>query len=95
MDIMQCRLTEEEITTTMEAVPNHGVPMTPTEWGLQFDHAVADAATEKALRCVLLWLQEFEDSHNDGGENVISIMRGHGLEMAADELEALLAGKGA
>mgnify|MGYP001605688180 CR=1 FL=1 len=86
MDIMQCRLTDKQITVAAE-----GVSFTPGGWQYHLDRAIADAATEKALRCVLVWLQEFEDTHSDSGEKIISIGRGHGLEMAAEELEELLA----
>ena len=94
MDMVQCRLTDEEITMAVEAVPNRGVSVTPTAWGLRFDRAIADAATEKALRSVLLWLQEFEGMHSSRAEEIIAIGRGHGLEMAAEELEAMLAAGG-
>ena len=93
MDIKQCRLTKDEISGAIDATPYAGISDTNTAWGDEYDRAVADAATAKALCCVLLWLQEFEDNHRAMPEDVTGIDRGHGLEMAAAELEALLAGK--
>ena len=93
MDIMQCRLTDKQITVAIE-----GVPFTSGGWQYRFNRAIADAATEKALRCILLWLKEFEEKHQlDTLSNkyslIIRTLHGHGLNMAAEELEALLAVK--
>ena len=90
MDIMQCRLTDEEITVALE-----GVSFTPGGWQYRLYRGVADAATEQALRCILLWLKEFEEKHQlDTLSNkyslIIRTLHGHGLQMAAEELEALL-----
>ena len=96
MDIRQCRLTIEEITMVLEAVPEPGVSAVGAAWGDEDNRAIADAATEKALRCVLLWLQGFEVSHrhiHGYYSDFPGISRSHGLRMAAEELEALLAVK--
>ena len=81
MDMEQFRLTDEEIRTVLTGLPNG----TYGE-GLR---GIADATTEKALRSVLLWLREFERMHSRP-EEFIAIGRGHGLEMAANELEEML-----
>ena len=84
MNIEQCQLTNEEIDTVVRATHNSLDDQSA-------DRPIANAATEKALRSVLLWLQEFEDTHSDRREQIVAIWRGDGLEMAADELEAMLA----
>ena len=60
VDIRDCRLTEEEIKIAAQASFN-------PDWDFpeRFDRPIADAATEKALRCVLVWLREFEERHKD------------------------------
>ena len=98
MDIVQCRLTEEEIAVALEVVRNETVTFYAR--GLPFEKAIADAGTEKALRCVLVWLREFEDNHrpiqqvvHDGDiikTQLVWGLLGHGLDMAAEELETLL-----
>ena len=86
MDMEQFRLTGEDIMEAEIAWEAHEgkTPLGLPGW-------IADAATEKALRCVLLWLQQFEDQRRDAGGNIIAIIHGRGLEMAANELEAMLA----
>ena len=84
MDLNQYRLTDEEI-----AVAVNGVFFTPTARRSIRDRPIADAATEKALRVTLLWLQSFENTLT---ETEVFI----GLGMAADELKTMLTtGQGA
>lgn len=83
MDIDQCRLTPEEIWTAL------------TTRAYTDEHQlIADAATEKTLRTVALWLRGFEREYPDRPEHMVACWRGHGLEMAADVLEAILAAAG-
>lgn len=50
---------------------------------------VANYFRDRTLRQVLCWLEEFEAAHHDVVD-VIRIGRGHGLEMAAEELKTML-----
>ena len=69
MNPEQCRLTDPEI---IKLLLDNGADGEVD----RIDRLLANAATEKALRVMLLWLQEFEDMHS--------------MEMAASELEAML-----
>mgnify|MGYP001558682680 CR=1 FL=1 len=92
MNPYQYRLTNEEITVAVD-----GVSSTPSAWRFPCDRAIADAATEKALRYVLTWLQGFETSHrhiHGYYSDFPGISRSHGLRMATEELEAMLAAGG-
>ena len=87
MNIEECQLTDREILTVLLHDGADGEVD-------NIDRRIANSATEKALRSVLRWLQEFEGMHSSQAVDIIRIGRGHGLEMAADELEAMLVGGG-
>ena len=87
MNIEQYRLTDREILTVLLHDGADGEVD-------NIDRRIANSATEKTLRVMLLWLQEFEDMHSSRAEDIIAIGRGHGLEMAAAELETMLAARG-
>ena len=91
MNIEECQLTDPEILTVLLDDGADGeVDNT--------DRRIANSATEKALRVMLLWLRSFEDTRTEM-DNFIAVARGHGklsywLEMAATELEAMLLAAG-
>lgn len=53
---------------------------------------VADAATEKALREVVQWLRKLGDSLPMAPLEIVHLARADGFKLAANELEAMLAG---
>lgn len=77
------RLTDEEILAAAATVPADLPDRILAEEALR---VVADTATEKALREVVVYLKGFE-AHHLRPEDFIAIGRGHGLDMAAGELE--------
>ena len=55
--MLDYKLTDAEICKAVGTVSNGGVPMTPSDWGMRFDRAIANAASDKALRAVVAWLR--------------------------------------
>ena len=86
MNMEQLRLTGEDI---MEAELAWEADKGSTPLG--YPGWIADAATEKALRAVLVWLRKFELR---GDIAFWRRIRGIGLDMAAGELEAMLEAAG-
>ena len=87
MNIEQCRLTDPEF---LKLLLDNGADG-EVDW---MDRLITNAATEKALRYVLTWLQGFETSHrhiHGYYSDFPGISRSHGLRMATEELEAMLA----
>ena len=84
MTLERVRLTSKEIDRAIESIPD----CTVWEWHKRHHRVVANAATEKALQYIVNWLRNFETTHDQIA--VLRIGRGHGLDMAAEELEAWL-----